>query len=252
MKRLLALIFALALPIVASSQDTRVANFAIEYDLDDTNLTYCVVTGQQSSPFGTAIAGVETITSTSTAIEASNASAFNQVGAGDILLVVQSDAITRLVVASVTDGNSLTVAAAPASDFTAATWRWLNTTCGTGDTNGWIDVSNMSGKTFTLQYEQGDGNIDVRWECRKSFVGALPMVVYPSQATDACGTNGTLTSGHCRYTAANVGIANRISLVAWEPYKDCRVGVKLTAADSSDAGTNLEKITIGLENQIQR
>lgn len=248
----IGLVFLLSLANVASAQDQRVANFSYLWDLDSETVSYCKVVGQGGSPFGGAIQGVGTVTSTSTAVEASDSTAFLSLGAGDIFLAVQSEGLTILQVASVTDGNSLTLVAAPASDFAAVPWRWLDQQCGTGATNGWIDVSNMEGKTFTIQYEQGDGNIDVRWECKKSYLGAQPMVVYPSQATDPCGTNGTLTSGYCRYTAANVGIANRISLVEWAPYKECRVGVKLTAADSSDATTDLEQITIGLENTLRR
>lgn len=248
----LGLILAFALGQVASAQEQRQASYAYQYDLDSTNLTFCVVKGLNGSPFGGNIPGSGTVSSVGTAVEASSTTAFQGLGAGDIFYAVQSQGLTILQIASVTDGDSLVLVTAPGSDFTGVAWSWRDLVCGTTDADGWIDVANMDGKTITIQYEQGDGNIDVRWECRKSYLGAKPLVVFPSQTTDTCGTNGTLTAGHCRYTAANVGIANRISLVVWEPYKDCRVGVKLTGADASDVGANLEQITIGLEEVFRR
>jgi hypothetical protein len=172
-------------------------------------------------------------------------------GAGDILFAKQSQEDTILQVASVTDGNSLVLVAAPAADFTSVNWSWKDQQCGTAATSGWIDVSAMDGKTFVIQYEQGDGDISVRFECKDAYLGAQPNIIYPGEGSD-CGVGGTLTSAQCVYTAANVGITNRIKLVAWEPYQMCRVGVKLTGADASDVGANLEQITLGLYNSLRR
>lgn len=44
-----------------------------------------------------------------------------------------------------------------------------------------------------------------------------------------------------------MGIASRTSVVIPDPFGACRVGIKYTTSDTSDATTNLEKVTVGFE-----
>lgn len=221
---------------VAMAQEQRTANWMIKYDLDSTNLTYCVVTGTQNDPFGPPMqvdTRIKTTGSSATVDEAvASTGPFAALSAGDIIFVKNDDNTTTIrVITAKSSAAEVTVDAAV--DWSSGVaFSWKKTTCGTGATNGWINVAAYEDKTMILQYDQGDlsGGLDARWECRAAGINAQPVQVYPS-------------SGLQNFPTANIGIGARTAVVDFSPWSDCRLGVAAHTSDPSDSSTNLEQIT---------
>lgn len=249
-------LFALLLCAVsASAQDQRTARWLTKYDLDASDLTYCVVTGVDGSAFGAPMTGpalVET-SGSSTTVTAVTASTnpFAEVSVKDIIMAKPSPGLETVNVVTVTakaSADSITVDTAV--DWSAGSglvFQWLKVTCGTGAENGWIDVSGFSFYTMEVQYNQGDlDGFDVQWECRESAIGSLANKVWPPTTTtdtSVCG-GGTLTTGFCRFTTP--GATARLAVGSEFPWTECRVGIKFQSADASEATTDLESITASL------
>jgi len=252
MKKILSFVVALALvALCADAQPVarRNANFAYLYDVDSTNLTYCVMGGQGGDPFGPAIVGIARIKTTSgptaTVEEFTTGGApFTSISVGDTILVTDSaGAAQQLVVVARASAASITVNTTVTLEATAGhNFTWMKQTCGTAITNGWIRVSDARAVSMTVQYEQGDlGSLRVRWECKGLGIGAQPVVVYPGEASD-CGIGGTLSTDRCDFTTAGVTARLTVSVFP-NPFAYCRVGLAYAASDAAENATNLEQIT---------
>lgn len=238
----------------ASAQDTgSVANFAHLYDLDSTNPIYCVMTGQGGSPFGRGVAGTinATTSGSSTTVTSVSGTPFASLAIGDTIIGELADGSTdTVVVVAKASGASITVSSAVDWEVGGAgvSWVWFDQTCGTAATNGWIGVRGASKLRFSVKYLQGDlDSLDVRWECRDDTIGALPTQIYPSSTTDECGdvAGGAYASGYCQYsTAAATAIFDLVDDVP--TFAECRVALKVTTTDTSDAGANLEQVTASI------
>jgi hypothetical protein len=145
-----------------------------------------------------------------------------------------------------TDADNVTLSApvtweTDAQGNTGRTFSWYKTRCGTGATDGWIDVSAATVKVFRWQFEQGDiDGLEARLECRTANLDQQPTVVFPGVATADCGA-GTVESGYCRYATA--GITGRYDIRDENPWASCRIGFKYQSSDASD--TSAELVTNG-------
>lgn len=244
-KRLLGLglVVALVLPIrPAYASEQRSANFMAGYDLDSTSLTFCRVTGADGSPFGAGIHNgdrISTSGSSTTTSEVSDTDPFDLLAVNDIIEVhLGNGAPLTRVIAVRTSASAVVVDSA--WDLTSTpgfVFRWWDTACGTAATDGWIDVAGWDKFTITFLLEQvnATGGIDVQVQCRLPGLIQAPVQVFPSCTTGACNT-------YQNYTTA--GIASATTIVADEPWSECRVGVKINSADDGgDLTTNAERIT---------
>jgi hypothetical protein len=232
-----------ALPLRAD--DCRAANFFLDYNLDSNTTIYGIVTGVNSNPFGGAIPGPARIktsgSSTTVTSETVGDNAFAEVAVKDTIFIRDSaGVVSRRSVTARASADSITVDTA--ITLAASAFTWLKTT--TSATLGWIDISGYTRRTISFQYDQGDlGSLSWRIECRGSYPGAAAVQVFPSCITGSCDT-------YQSYATANIGIADRTSVAIPEPFGACRVGIKYVTSDTSDATTNLEKITAGFEGCV--
>jgi hypothetical protein len=243
MKKVLTLL-ALLMAGRLGATECRSANFFLDFDVDDTNVIYGVVRGANSDPFGGGIRGpahIKASNSTTVTSQTNGDNAFAEVAVGDSIFIRDSGTqlVTKLNVLARASADSITVDTAVT--LADAAFTWLKTT--TSATVGWLDISGYTGRTITVQYDQGDlGRLDVRIECRGSYPGAQPVQVFPACATGSCATYQAYTT---------VGIASRTSIVIPDPFGACRVGVKYAVSDASDATTNMEKFTAGFEGCLR-
>lgn len=252
MKKLLILIMALMVgDLYAQSPDT--AHFAIAWDVDDAAVTYPRLRGQRGDPFGGPIAGPETLTAAgSTTVTSDGGAAFTDVAVDDVLIVTKPDGTADVVVV-VTRTSDVEVIVDTAVTWTSVHWRYYKFSKGTGDTDGWIDVSGFAGgANITVQYDQGDlaTGLEVRWEAKTAGVDAKPITIYPGEASD-CG-GGTLVSGLCRFATAGQASRNALVITGEENWSAVRVGVQRAGADTSDAGANRERVTISVTGRGRR
>lgn len=251
-KRFLVLLLLLIqLPLVVkpvTADPVKQAAFFYKFPLDATTMTYCVVLGRGDSPFATGRLNdfkIKTVGSTTTVTEdTASTNPFTDLAVGDLIQVDRTDGTTdvRVILAR---ASAASVTVDSVVDWTGGfKFSWFKQKCGTAATDGWVDVSGYSDKTITFSLEQVNvtGGIDVRWECKgDSTAGttALPVILYPGE-TDGCG-GGTLSSGVCNFTTA--GITSRTSVVSFEPWGACRLGVLIhTSDDGGDTGANEEQI----------
>jgi hypothetical protein len=246
LRMLLALL--LGVPLLFSSEQ-RSANFSYNYDVDSATLTYVRLLGQNGDAFGGSILGPGTIktTGSSTTVDenVSGALPFTNINVGDVIVVSRSTTVSEIrVVTAKASGASITVDIAV--DWSAGfSWRWYDQQSGTTATDGWLDVGGYDSVAMTVQYEQGDlDGLRVRWECRAQTIGAAPVIVYPGESSD-CGLGGTLSTDRCNFATA--GVTARLT-VAVDPnvFSSCRVGLAFAATDTSDAGANIEQVTVSV------
>lgn len=239
-------VLALALPLLASAQIEE-RTWVREYDVDSATLTFC-----SSGTLITGTGQLKTSGSSTTVTSAVAGSAsLSPIVVGDQLSVVSSTgAETFRTVTAKASNDSITVSSAV--DWTTpVNFRFRKVTCGTDDESGWLPVGDFSQSLSIVQYEAGDltGGLSVQWQCRGAAPGSKPMKIHPpTGSTDptVCG-GGTLSTDFCVFATATVGtITNRFGVANPWPWSQCRVGFKATTADPSDAGANLESVTIYL------
>jgi hypothetical protein len=116
---------------------------------------------------------------------------------------------------------------------------------GTAATDGWLDFSGWRAVSFSVQYAQGDltDGLDWRIECKGGLSAAIIEPVYPTEGNDDCGTDGVAASGYCRFATAPASFTVGIDFTQL-PFAYCRIGVKAATGDTSDAGANLEQVTV--------
>jgi hypothetical protein len=242
----LGLIVLFVAPLLFSAEVQRSANYAYNFDVDLATTTYVRMSGANGDPFGGSRQGtgsIKTVGSSTTVTEnVASTNPFRDILAGDVIQVSRSTtAIDLVVVTAKASDASITVT--PAVNWSAGyPWRYWDTQSGTTDADGWISTSGASTVGLHVQYDQGDLDaLKVRMECKGDYVGALPLVIYPGEASD-CTPGGTLSGGFCEFTTA--GITARWSTVDMAPvYSACRIGLAFKTTDTSDAGANLEKVT---------
>lgn len=246
MKRFwLVLLYCAAAPLLWGAEDAT-ALYMYKYDVDSDSVAYCRLVGQQGSPFGGSNSGAGRIkTSGSSTTISSNTAldySFAGVDVGDLISIQTSPGATALRTV-VTNADDDTITVDTAINLTSGVaYRYWESQCGTGATDGWIDLSGYTNRNITIQYEQGDlaTSLDIQVQCKLNFPGSEPVQVFPSCTVGSCGT----------YQAyATPGIASRTSVEIGTPFGACRVGFKRTGADTSDAGANIEQVTIGLQAQ---
>lgn len=255
MRRLLASILALvlALPILSSAAEvTSVAPLMIRYDVDAATTTYCRSVGIGGNPFGSNLpvpGAVTTSGSSTTVTSVGSAGSFAGMGVGDVLFVNRGGGgppvIDTAVIVTYTNANTVVVDAAVnwSNGGLGYTATWRDTQCGTTVNDGWVDVTNAIRITMSVDYIQGDltaGGLEVVWECKSSAPGAVPRRVWPSSTTASCGIGGTYASGFCDFATA--GTFSGLSVEEFGAWAACRIGTRRAAADTSDAGANIEQV----------
>ena len=238
--------FLLALLLVPSlllAQEQSNANATIEFDIDSNTLTYFKMNGLNGNPFGPDIQGqstIQTAGSNTTVTEfVAGALPFTLLAVGDAIFVRRPDGtVDRRIIVAKASGASITINT-PVDWTGGFAFTWRDLLSGTAVTDGWISASAAAATTFHIQYDQGDLNtLAVRVECRGGYPGALPIQVFPACAAGACATEQAYTT---------VGIASRSTFVVVDPvFTECRVGLRYTTTDTSDAGANLESVTVGV------
>lgn len=242
-----------ATPVLAQGA-SHDGNLALRYDVDSATLTYCRMNGKNGSPFDDPIvvnARIKTTGTSATVTEfTASTNPFASVATGDVLVVstptsTDEDAKTYAVVIAKASAASITVD--PSVTLTATAghlFSFYKVACGTAATDGWFAVPPTTAEVgLLLQYDQGDLTaLVVRWECKGLEPFAEPTIIYPGESSD-CGIGGTLATDRCSYATA--GITARIEVVDEAPtFSFCRVGLAWSGADASDAGANLERVTV--------
>lgn len=239
-KRLMAYLGMLLLAGDLSAAQCAAANFFLDFDVDADTVIYGVVLGN-NGPFGGNKQTNRRIktsgSSTTVTSQTTGDNSFEELAVGDSIFIRDSGTqlVSRRLILAKASADSVTVDSA--ITLTNAAFTWLQST--TSATLGWLDISGWTGRTITIQYDQGDlGQLDARIECRGSYPGSQPVQVFPSCTTGSCNTYQAYTT---------VGIASRTSVVIPDPFGACRVGLKYTTSDAADTTTNLEKVTVGFE-----
>lgn len=248
--RKLLFIPAVLLAANAYAQNVLTGTYVTNYDLDATSYTYCVTTGQNGGPFDPPIPGNGRLTtvgsSTTVTGVTDSADSFGPVSVGDVLYIATAPQtnVIRYVTARAS-ADSITVNSAISLAAAGSAFSWMKVTCGTGASNGWINMSAYAGKKLSLEITQmvATGGVDFKFECRDNTAVSTVHQVYPGE-TDACGTNATLSSGICNVATATTGTWDLV-FSPEEQWDACRVGVLIhTADDGDDLTTNAEIINI--------
>lgn len=203
------------------------------YDFDALADTFCLLS-QQKRDEGNRLKNAGLLT---TAVAASG-TPLSLLGVGDELTVQRDAGAAGTDVRAITadDGTTLTLNAAAnwsgngASGF-AFTYR--THVCST-TTAGWFGVP-LGPKHLVLQVDQiNAGQVDVIVQCRGYSPWAQPVLVYPPGGATEC-----LAGGFTAVAACQIPLEG--------PWKECRVGVSVTADDGDDTGANREAVTVYLE-----
>lgn len=221
MKKAVLTLWALGLASVSLADQPIPGLFTYKYDLESTTITYCKTVGP--------IQGKGLITSSGTALTGSQTDSFTATQLAENDVIVSNVAGTRqfLLVYSVTDGNDLVLVSAPGTALTSAQWEYYDTQCGTGATDGWVSFKGYEpGSSITFQPDQfsATGGVDVRIECRGSYIGALSNQVFPECDSGECATEQN-------YTTAGITSTTQLSLQ--ESQGECRVGLQIVTGDDS-------------------
>jgi hypothetical protein len=243
-----------ATPLLAQASAAKEGQLALRYDVDSATLTYCRMAGKNGSPFDDPIVVNPRIKTTGTSATVTEFTAstnpFNLVSVGDVLVIstptaTDAEAKTSAVVIAKASAASITVD--PAVTLTGATghlFGFYKIACGTTAADGWVAIPPATAQLgLLMQYDQGDLTaLVVRWECKGVDPFAEVVILYPGESSD-CGIGGTLSTDRCSYATA--GVTSRLEVVDEAPtFSFCRVGLAWTGADASDAGANLERVTV--------
>lgn len=242
MKKLLPTLVMLlvGLPLWPQDVQTDVYTGVLSFDVDSATLTFCKgAEGFRPGPGSVTNSGSTLTCDGSTGCFAP-LSITSGMATGDAVLIGSGN-VLNFVTAKASD-NSITLDAAPTNNVTSVGWRFIHFVCGTGADDGWLPLAKF-GRQATLVLEINQQNtttgIDARFECRSSAPQAQPIQVFPSCPANACNTFQTYT--------ATAGIATRTAVVLSEPWKECRVGLKLTSTDDgTDTGSAAEQVNVYL------
>ena len=235
-----------ALPVAAQTAALAKADLAYNWDVDSSTLTYPKLLGTKG-PFDAPIPGDGLIkttgSSTSVTENTVGSNPFTLLSVGDVLIVTRTTGLTDVRVI-VTRTDAANVVIDTAVDWTGGfAFQWKKFVTGTTVNDGWFDVGNYHDKQVVIEWNQGDiaTSVDFRVECKGAGLNADNVQVSPA-------TPGTVTA----LPVANKGYVDRVfvslelSGANWvgTSWSQCRVGVQINGADASDAGANLEQVTI--------
>lgn len=256
--RLLALLSAfLALPAISHAQSGGLVSGLLfgRYDLDATSYTFCRLQGQGggTSPLPQAFqlpAAVETVGSSTTFTASTAATApFRDVVAGDVLVIPIGAGVTATPVTvlrsivSKTSSDEVVVDEAYDLGTTGVVLSALSQKCGTGEQDGWQNVSALRNVQATVQIDQmsGAGGIDVQWWCRSAQPDAKAVQYYPDNSAGAATRN---------YTAAGTEARTIVAFVDEASCAQIRVGMLWhTNDDGADTGADRERITVTVSGE---
>jgi hypothetical protein len=249
--------FLLVLALVAAAASTyaqgaaKDGTLALLYDVEVTDLTYCTLQSQAGGPFGAPIpvaTSIKTTGSSTTVVEVTASSnPFTGIVVGDVLVIdtpTATDASAKTIVAVTAKASNASITVDTAINITGNHFGFYHHLCGTTVNDGWVAMGAGALRVGLLvQYDQGDLTaLVVRWECKAAGAGSAPVIIYPGESSD-CGIGGTLATDRCSF--ATPGITSRLEVVNAAPTLPfCRVGVAFSGADTSDATTTREKVTI--------
>ena len=235
MRRFAFLVLLTLLALPSAAQDQGSANFTYKYDATTTT-TYCALLGGNGSPWFDPIlvrVSIETSgSSTDVTAVTAGTNPFANMAVGDVIYVVRDNGARDIrIITTHTDADTIVVE-------TAVDWSdgfffsWMNTTCGTGATDGWINVTGWDTVQMTVQYDAGDlTTLDVSCFCKEAGLGSTGVRVYPGIASD-CG-DGTLNGTVCELASVGDVLAVKVTHNA---FAYCRIGIGGTV----DGGTRDE------------
>jgi len=166
--------------------------------------------GQNGDPFGEPLLGTAQIktTGSSTTVEENvvGTNPFASLAVGDMILVRRGTVTDRVSITAKASAASITVSSAV--DWSAGLdFRWLDLTCGTAVTDGWIGVGAFYNVAVTVEWvTKAATSLDFQTEC--AMGPGLPAIVETRSATAVGQWALVITAG---------------------VYDRCRVGMKLTA-----------------------
>jgi hypothetical protein len=241
-KMILALACALGLATASFGQS---GDFyaGVLYDVDSTTLTYCITSGPMMPQQLIKTTG----SSANLAPYVASSAPFRGMAVGDVLSIrTAPSTYAWRVVTTFTSENAVTVDTAIDLSATGGfAFQWYRNACGTAATSGWFSVAAAANRAgMTVSFLQGDiTNLVARWECKQA--GGEIVIVYPGETSD-CGLGASLSTDRCSWAAAKAGAADgSLTVVDDAPvYNVCRVGLAYVTADTSDATTNLEKVSV--------
>jgi len=219
-----------------------------DYDLDsvDTPIYACFGDPQPSGPYKalTIQGGSTTVTS----LPATGVGAFRNIAVGDEISLTISGTETRVIVATRASDYSITVSGSGVDLYNGGSgypFTFRKFTSGTGADICWVNVKTYHNKSITVEVNQTDGGGGVNWvvEAKSALPGALPVRAWPADSDSSCGP-GAYSSGYCNVPTASAGIAGRVTWQDVANWSQVRVGLYLVTSDASDAGANVEKISV--------
>jgi hypothetical protein len=244
----------LALPTQAQQTDSGTGNLAFAFDVDSLTQTYTKLTGQNVSVFGSPMLGSAPITTgglSTVVTTAVSGTPFAGLAVGDVLIANMADGTRpERVIDVFTSSVQVSVDTVWTLPTTGVTFGWKKFSSGTTVNDGWVPlVAAPAGSVlFWVQYDQGDLTVglDAQIQCKGNFLGAAPIVVYPGPGA-TCGF-GTLSTDVCRFATAGINSRFIYQLSPQSGFSFCRVGLKVgtAGADTSDAGANRERVTVGV------
>jgi len=231
MKTLLVVLGLIGLgPKVLHSQSVQTNSYVsvLRYNLTSTSVIYC----QGGESFRPSSGAVTTSGSSTTLTASAGATPFDGLVVGDAL-VFNVDPVLRMITAKAS-GSSVTISSA-INLPNPTPFNFMHFNCGSGAEDGWMPMAKF-GNTATLGFEINSQTtatgIDMRLECRSSAPDAQPIQAFPACSPGACNTFQT-------YVQTATGITARTAIAVPEPWKDCRVGMKITSTQTGPQSLNV-------------
>lgn len=217
-KLVLALLGLLVVAAPAAAQQSMAWSL-YAYDVSAASYTYCVLAGQNGDPFGEPLLGpsrIKTDGSNTTVTEVvTDSLPFAALAVGDVIQVRRGGVTDRVSITAKASGASITVSSAvnwagggvEAGGSAGVDFRWLDLSCGTADTNGWIGVGTFQTVQTELDWvTKNAASLDMQTEC--AFGPGLANILETRNLT-AAGTYSLIVTA---------GVYDR-----------CRIGLKLNA-----------------------
>jgi hypothetical protein len=234
-----------------ASAQTIDKTILVDYDLDSTTLLYPCL----SEPFdsGSNRAATTGTSTTLASVPATGAGAFRNLAIGDQMSFNIGGTLTVVYVTAKASDFSITVSSALTLGTTGLPFTYRNFTSGTGDIC-WTNLRGYPKKSITIEYNQGDltGGLNWRVECKSNQLGAQPIIVWPASSLSDCGPGAYVAGGYCNIPTASAGITGRVQWQDDSVQGLCRVGMYGVTGDASDAGANLEKISVFISADVRK
>jgi hypothetical protein len=210
MRKLVLALLGLLVAAAPAAAQQSLAWSLYANDVSAVSYTYCVMAGQRGDPFGEPLLGtakVKTVGSSTTVTEVTaGTNPFTSLAVGDMILVRRGEVTDRVAITAKASAASITVSTAV--DWSAELdFRWMDLTCGTAVTNGWVGVGTFQTVCATVEWVTKNAtSLDYQVEC--AMGPGLPIILETKSATAVGQWGPCITSG---------------------VYDRCRIGTKLTA-----------------------